>query len=242
MRHYRHVLGAAGVFALAVALSSAAPFQSTGTSGQSAAGSQSTGSATAGTAGQSDTMKPAATAKDLGSSMADATKLPLRLRAYTMDPNATGTTSATSVGSLDIVIERWSTDAERDRLRDVLVEQGGGDALLKAVQKIKPRAGFVRTTGSVGWDIQFARRTALADGSERIVIGTDRPMSFWERQQSARSAEYEFLLAEVRLKDGKGQGKLVPAALVHWDEGTKTLEIENYQTHPVRLTQVQVVK
>ena len=42
--------------------------------------------------------------------------------------------------------------------------------------------------------------------------------------------------------DGKGEGKLVPAAKIDYDQESKTLEIENYNTEPVRLTEVQVVK
>ena len=138
---------------------------------------------------------------------------PLRLRAVAVDPNNPG--GGSSTGTLDIVIERWSSDAERDRLRSVLQEQGGGDALLKAVQKIKPRAGFVRTPHSLGWDIQFARETTTADGTRRIVLGSDRPISFWEASARPRSADYEFMLAEIHIDtDGRGQGRLAPAAMV----------------------------
>jgi len=41
-------------------------------------------------------------------------------------------------------------------------------------------------------------------------------------------------------KDGKGEGKLAPAAKISWDADTRTIEIENYGMEPVRLTQVQV--
>ena len=165
----------------------------------------------------------------------------LRLRAFAIDMN--NPSAATSARTIDIVIERWSTDAERDRLRGVLTETGGGDALLRAVQAIKPRAGYVRTTTSLGWDIQFARQVDLPNGGRRIVIGSDRPMSFWELSNKTRSSDYEFILADIRIgPDGKGEGKLVPAAMVTYDEGTKTIEVENWNTQPVRLTQVTVVQ
>jgi hypothetical protein len=170
-----------------------------------------------------------------------AGKPALRLRAYAIDLNHTGAT--TSTRSIDIVIERWSTDAERDRLRGILIEKGGGDSLLKAVQAIKPRAGYVRTATSLGWDIQFARQLELPNGGRRVVIGSDRPMSFWELSNQTRSSDYEFMLADIRLgPDGKGEGKLVPAAMVTYDEGTKTIEVENWDIQPVRLTQVTTVK
>jgi hypothetical protein len=172
---------------------------------------------------------------------AAAALLPLRLRAVAFDPNTP--VPGSSTGMLDIVIERWSTDAERDQLRGVLQEKGGGDALLRAVQKIEPRAGFVRTQQSLGWDIQFARLTTRTDGVRSIVFGTDRPMSFREAANQPRSADYEFLVGEIRLReDGRGEGRLAPAAAVSWDDATRTIEIENYLALPVRLTDVRVVE
>ena len=103
------------------------------------------------------------------------------------------------------------------------------DKLLDAVQKIKPRAGFIRTTTSLGWDIQFARMTDLPSGGKRIVFATDRPIGFGEARNSTRSSDYEFMLCEVRLgANGKGEGKLAAAAKITWDKDKKQVEIENY--------------
>jgi hypothetical protein len=52
------------------------------------------------------------------------------------------------LGTVDIVIERWSTDGERDRLVSVLKDKGP-DALLSALQKM-PRVGHIRTPTSMG--------------------------------------------------------------------------------------------
>ena len=82
----------------------------------------------------------------------------------------------------------------------------------------------------------------MPDGTRRIVFGTDRPMSFWEAANRPRSSDYEFLVGEIRIdKNGKGEGRLVPAASVEYDEDTRTIEVENYQNLPVNLTQVTVV-
>jgi hypothetical protein len=166
-------------------------------------------------------------------------KAVLRLRAFAVNLNSTARGSAAT--TYDINIERWSTPEEAARLRDILTEKGE-DALLEAVQKL-PRMGSIARTGHLGWDIRFAQQIPAAGGGRRIVIATDRPMSFWEAANQPRSADYAFTLAEVRLgPDGKGEGKLVPAAKIDYDQESKTLEIENYNTEPVRLTQVQVVK
>jgi len=165
-------------------------------------------------------------------------KAVLRLRAFAVNLNSTG---RASTGTLDINIERWSTPEEAARLRDILTEKGE-DALLEAVQKL-PRMGSIARTGNLGWDIRFAQQIPAAGGGRRIVIATDRPMSFFEAANQTRSSDYAFTLAEIRLgPDGKGEGKLVPAAKIEYDQESKTLEIENYNTEPVRLTQVEVVK
>jgi hypothetical protein len=166
---------------------------------------------------------------------AHAAEAALSLRCFAVNP------TGGQAGTIDITIERWSTDEERARLRDVLIEKGG-DSLLAALQKIKPRTGFVRTSTSLGWDVSFAREVPLPNGGRRIIVATDRPMGFWELRNQTRSIDYDFTLAEIRLgPDGKGEGKLVTAAKVSYNQDTRTIEIENYGMEPVRLTQVVVV-
>ena len=144
--------------------------------------------------------------------------------------------------TLDIVIERWSTDEEREKLRGVLVEKGGGEALLSALQHVKPRCGYIRSSRSLGWGIQYCRETALPDGSRRIVLATDRRISFFEARNQPRSRDYQVLLIEIRLRsDGKGEGKLAEAAKVDYDRDSNAIQIENYGQEPVRLTQVEVI-
>jgi hypothetical protein len=163
----------------------------------------------------------------------------LHLRAFAVDLNRPGVATDRT---LDIVIEHWSTDAQRDALRDTLVTKGS-DALLSAIQKIRPRVGYVRTSTSLGWDLQFARERLLPDGGRRVIVASDRPIGFWEALNQPRSIQYEFLAAEIRLdKDGRGEGKLFPAADVTYDKAKRTIEVENYETYPIRLMSVQVVE
>jgi hypothetical protein len=143
---------------------------------------------------------------------------------------------------LQITIERWSSDAERDKLHAALVEKGT-EGLLSALQDIKPRAGTISTTGSLGWNIQFAQQVELPTGSRRVIFATDRPMSFREEWTRDRSTDYQFMLAELRVgPNGKGEGKLVPRASITWNDATRTIEIENYANEPVRLSEVTMRK
>ena len=161
----------------------------------------------------------------------------LRMRAFAVNMSGGG-----RAGTLDIVVERWSTPEEIQNLRTVLIEKGD-EKLLDALQKIKPRCGFIKTNRSLGWDLYAAVERPLPDGGRKIVIVSNRPMSFWELRASGRSTDYDFTLAEIRLtKEGgtKGEGKLAQAVKVNYNPETKTVELENYGIEPLRLTEVVV--
>jgi len=150
-----------------------------------------------------------------------------------------GVTSRSGTMPITIHIDRWSTDQDAARLKDAVVEKGD-DALMSALKKGKP-VGNLSATGHLGWDIHYAHQVALPGGGRRIVFATDRPMSFAERTSGARSSDYEYLVGEVRVgADGKGQGTLVPRANVMYDGENNTISIENYDSMPVRLTNVRV--
>jgi hypothetical protein len=161
----------------------------------------------------------------------------LRLRAFAVNMN-----NGARAGTIDIVIERWSTPEETASLKATLVEQGD-EKLLSALQKVKPRCGFARTSNSLGWDIYFARQTPLPDGGRKIHLATDRPVGMWEARNSGRSMDYQFSLAEIRLPaTGKGQGKAIPRAKLTFDAKTDTMEIENWENEPVRLNEITVIE
>ncbi|HEY3120069.1 MAG TPA: hypothetical protein VGL15_05560 [Vicinamibacteria bacterium] len=143
-------------------------------------------------------------------------------------------------GTVDITIDRWTTDEERDRLRAAL-QEGGSDGLLRALQKEK-EVGRIRSTGSIGYPLRFAREIPISTGGRRILLGTDRPVSFLERTNPGPTSQYPFMVIDIRLNaKGEGEGKLLPLAKVTMDED-HVVEIENYASEPVRLTSVRKLK
>jgi hypothetical protein len=159
-----------------------------------------------------------------------------RLLATSVNMSNVGTPSPTR---LEIIIERWSSDRERDELIATLKDKGS-DALLSKLQAM-PRVGYIRDAnrGTLGWDLHFARERKLEDGGRQIVLGTDRPISTWEAFNKPRSADYEFTVADIRFDgDGKGVGKLAVAAKITTNPKTGAIEIENFTSEPVRLTEV----
>jgi hypothetical protein len=144
-----------------------------------------------------------------------------------------------STGTVQILVNRWSTDEERRNLEAVLDEKGA-DGLLDAVQKMKS-VGRISTPGRLGQDLRFAYQVPLATGGRRIIVGMDRHLSFYEASQRPRSADYPFTVLEMRVdENGRGQGKLVIAAQV--TSLGETIQLENYNNTPVRLTQVRLDK
>jgi hypothetical protein len=149
-----------------------------------------------------------------------------------------GVPGRAGAGVIEIGIEHWSTDADRDRLLTVLWEKGS-DALLSELQKM-PRVGYIRNPSSVGYDLHYARKSPTGDGAERIVLATDRPIGFWEAANQPRSVDYPFTVVEIRLgPDGKGEGKLSLATKILADREAHEIVLENFASQPVQLTNVR---
>ena len=112
---------------------------------------------------------------------------------------------------LKIDLLRWSTDAEREQLLSVWSDKGEKEfatALSKA-----PSLGYLWTSESAGYSVRYAYRTSMPDGSQRLIVATDKPLGSWNPQiwkptGSAKANDYPFAVIELRLKQrGIGEGK-----------------------------------
>ena len=141
-------------------------------------------------------------------------------------------------GPVEFVVERYSTDAERDMLMKALQEKGP-DTLLETLQKL-PRIGYLRTPNSIGYDLRFARKMPGEDGGEKITLLTDRYITFWEATNRPRTIDYPFTLIEVRIgPEGKGEGKLSLATRITFDKKNNTVVLEDYKSQPTLLNEVK---
>ena len=144
----------------------------------------------------------------------------------------------TGITPVDIVINRWSAEAERERLFTTLLERGP-EKMLDVLRDL-PRVGFIRTPNSLGYDLHYAGHTRTPDGAERIAITTGRPIGFWEAVNRPRTFDYPFTLIELYIgPDGKGEGKLSLATKITMDRDHRTIELENYSSQPVMLKDVR---
>lgn len=144
----------------------------------------------------------------------------------------------TGPSTVEMVVNRWSADVERDALVAVLLAKGP-DELLKTMREI-PRIGYIRTPDTIGYDLRFARKTPFGDGGERVILATDRHIGYWEETQGLRTVDYPFTYVEIRFgPDGTGEGKMSIFTKVIVDKKENAIVLENYGTQPVLLQKVR---
>jgi hypothetical protein len=139
-------------------------------------------------------------------------------------------------GTVLIDVDRWSSEKERMTLANTLLQKGA-DKLLDALQDMRP-VGRIRTPDSLGYDLRYAHQQRGEDGGRRIVIATDRPIGFWEATRGTRTLDYPFTVIQMNIgRDGKGTGTMSYATKITAKDNT--IELENFATSPVMLTEIQ---
>jgi hypothetical protein len=180
----------------------------------------------------------AVTRAQVSSSAGQVNTGPERFTAFAINMNSPSPTAGAT--SVDIVINRYSTDAERDRLRAGFKENEQ-QGLLKALQDL-PAVGYLTTPGSLRYDIHFARQRPAAEAGRRLFLLTDRRIAFWEAASGARTLDYPFTLIQIQLdRNDRGVGKLSVATRITGSEDT-VVEIEDFAAQPVQLNDVHKVK
>jgi len=149
--------------------------------------------------------------------------------------------AATNTAWLDVRITHYSSDATTKRLAALLFE-GGQDALVKALEKLKP-IGKASLSQRVGFfDLKLVRSRKTPTG-RRVIAVSDRPINFLEAYNSGRSVDYQLGIIVMDLKINKkgqevGQGQAVYAAKVKINK-KRQLEIEYLGIDPMTLRNVR---
>ncbi len=143
--------------------------------------------------------------------------------------------------TVTIGIYRWSSDAERTALIDILKTEGNEQMVADMSQM--PQVGFVMTEGTLAYALFFARENTLPDGTRQIVLATNRPMTFGAAVSGGTRNRYDLGVVEMRFgKDGKGEGKVIGMGMASIDKATGKIEVENYQGQPTRLLNIKAEK
>lgn len=139
--------------------------------------------------------------------------------------------------NVTLYIEEYSTPEERQALVDAFTK-AGSQGLFNALNKMKSK-GHIAITGTLGYDVSFARRLPNADGTAKIRVLTNRPITFGEAWTDSRSMDYNLSALELDLSNEKNKstGILLPACQFKINKKNNELEIENYQ-NPWKLVDV----
>ena len=141
-----------------------------------------------------------------------------------------------AAGRVLIHITRWSSEEERARLVNTLLQKGPSE-LLEGLSG-NTSVGTIRTPDSIGYDLRYAHQTPSDDGGRRIVIATDRPIGFWEARNQARTVDYPFTVIQMQIgPEGKGTGTMSYATKITARDNV--IELENFASAPVMLTEIE---
>jgi hypothetical protein len=154
-------------------------------------------------------------------------------------------------GPVDIIIAKWSSDADVARLSESL-QKADSESLLALLHDQHPRIGVVLMPG-VGAhgarartrtprNVLFARDVKTPSGRQVIVIA-DEHLGLGESRLDARQSVPEFNLIDIRFgPDGRGVGKVVSAADMTYNAKTGMVEVKDFSTRPARLIDVLAQK
>ena len=138
--------------------------------------------------------------------------------------------------NVTINIERYSTPEERRVLLEAF-NQAGSEGLFNALEKMGSK-GRIAVTGTLGYDISFARKIPTADGY-KIRVLTNRPIGFGEAWVNGRSTDYNLSALELDVSDSpnRSAGVLLPACQFTIDKKTGELTAEAYR-NPFKLQNI----
>jgi len=163
--------------------------------------------------------------------------LPLHLTGTLISAGGIG--NPTGTGRIEITVNRWTSTDDRAKLVRSLTD-GGEKSLLHDLMGEKA-VGTVRFNTQLAWDLRYARATAADEGGTRVFLATDRPMSAFEIWNQPRYSDYPFTLIDLRLNpNGQSTGSLMLAARVNADEDGRFIQVENFATQPITISQIEI--
>lgn len=140
--------------------------------------------------------------------------------------------------NVTIHIDEYSSMENRQVLVDAF-DKAGSQGLFNALQKMHA-VGHIAITGTLGYDISFARKIPNPDGNYTLRILTSRPVTFGENWTDSRSSDYNLsaLTLTISPEKGKSTGQLVPLCQFVIDKKTNEIQLSAYQ-NPWTLVDIQ---
>lgn len=158
---------------------------------------------------------------------------------FTFDAGPAKADSDDHSGTMDhfeLVIDHWSTDAERDRLHEAAATP---DRLFTRLRE-SWSAGRVTWPGNLSYTVRYARRVMRPDGSETVVVATDAPIwQWWSEKGSMAAAKGRFAVIELHVDpSGHGEGRLSVSGQVAGD-AQLGVTLADFADQPAAVRQVR---
>lgn len=120
-------------------------------------------------------------------------------------------------------------------------------AALAAALQGAPTVGYLWSSEVAGYAIRYAGKTAGPDGSERILLITDRRLGaitgLWQPAAPTPPSAYDFSVIELRVgSKGEGEGKISITGQVVPDSAAGIVALADYAALPVVLTKMKLQK
>ena len=143
------------------------------------------------------------------SSTAAAQKLPKSI--YIQGQAMGQSTQLGQTFNVTVIIEEYSTADDQKALLTAFTEKKN-EGLVNALSKMKSK-GRISITGTLGYDVSYIRSFPQPDGSTKIRLVTNRPITFGEAWSDSRSMDYNLSGLEIILtaNNKKNSGMLAPA-------------------------------
>jgi hypothetical protein len=135
---------------------------------------------------------------------------------------------------------RTSDDQARRYLG--VLQESGQDRVLDAIRR--EDLGSFSVGNALGRRLNVVHESTV-DGRRRLFIVFERWLRFAEVRGGYRSVDYPFGVIELFLdpRTGRGEGTYIAAARIRYDRNNRSgqdqVEIENFATYPVKLTNVR---
>ncbi len=128
----------------------------------------------------------------------------------------------------------------RGRGRGAAAAQLSPIAAFTAALGRAPTLGYIWTNEVTGYSIKYAWHSPLPDGTDRIILASDRRLgaytNAWKSTTAAPDTDYTFTLIELRAgPKGMLEGKTSLTSKILIDNDAKTVALENYSTIPTTL-------
>ncbi len=117
------------------------------------------------------------------------------------------------------------------------------ETMLANALKEAPTVGYLWSREVAGYAIRYSGRVANADGSERIVLITQRRLGavndLW-KPVGAEASAYDFSVIELHVgKNGAGEGKTSLSGKVAPDDSLKVIALVDYDALPLGFSHIQ---